>query len=65
MPDAERVQAQLARAGVEAKVQKVSVDTDTWHRVRVGPITNLDELNRIRARLREADIDALVIRVGD
>ena len=46
-------------------MQKVSVDTETWHRVRIGPITNLDELNRLRARLREADINALVIRVGD
>lgn len=63
--DADRVRAQLALAGVESKVQKVSVDADTWHRVRVGPITNLDELNRLRARLREADIDPLVIRVGD
>lgn len=63
--DADRVRAQLALAGVESKVQKVSVDTDTWHRVRIGPISNLDELNRLRARLREADVDALVIRVGD
>ena len=56
---------QLALAGIESKVQKVTVDSDTWHRVRVGPITNLDELNRLRARLRQADVDALVIRVGD
>ena len=63
--DADRVRAQLALAGVESKVQKVTVDTDTWHRVRIGPITNLDELNRIRTRLRQSDIDALVIRVGD
>jgi cell division protein FtsN len=63
--DADRVRAQLALQGVESKVQKVTVDTDTWHRVRVGPITNLAELNRIRTRLRQADVDALVIRVGD
>jgi cell division protein FtsN len=63
--DADRIRAQLALQGVESKVQKVTVDTDTWHRVRVGPITNLDELNRIRTRLRQADVDALVIRVGD
>ncbi len=63
--DADRVRAQLALAGVESKVQKVSVDTDTWHRVRIGPISSLDELNRLRTRLREADVDALVIRVGD
>lgn len=63
--DADRVRAQLALQGVESKVQKVTVDTDTWHRVRIGPITNLDELNRVRTRLRQADVDALVIRVGD
>ncbi len=63
--DADAVRARLALQGVESKVQKVTVDTDTWHRVRIGPITNLDELNRIRARLRHAEVDALVIRVGD
>jgi cell division protein FtsN len=63
--DADRVRAQLALQGVESKVQRVSVDNDTWHRIRIGPISNLDELNRLRERLRKADVDALVIRVGD
>ena len=63
--DAERVRAQLALQGVEAKIQKVSVDSDSWSRVRIGPLTNLDELNRLRQILRKADIDVLVIRVGD
>jgi len=63
--DADQVRARLALQGVESKVQKVTVDADTWHRVRIGPITNLDELNKIRTRLRQADVDALVIRVGD
>jgi SPOR domain len=63
--DAERVRAQLAREGVDAKVQRVAVDTDVWHRVRIGPITNLDELNRVRRQLQAAEVDALVIRVGD
>jgi cell division protein FtsN len=63
--DADRVRAQLALQGIESKVQKVSVDNDTWHRIRVGPISNLDELNRMRQILRKADVDVLVIRVGD
>ena len=63
--DADRTRAQLALAGVESKVQKVTVDTDTWYRVRIGPITNLDELNRVRTRLRHTELEALVIRVGD
>jgi len=29
------------------------------------PISNLDELNHLRSVLRKADVDVLVIRVGD
>src|ERR1700761_8146551 len=63
--DAERVRAQLAMQGIDAKVQRVAVDTDVWHRVRIGPVSKLDELNRLRKQLQDADVDALVIRVGD
>ena len=63
--DADRVRAQLALQGVESKVQKVTVDNESWERIRIGPLTNLDELNRLRQVLRKADIDVLVIRVGD
>lgn len=63
--DADRVRAQLALQGVETHVQKVSLDTDTWYRIRSNPISKLDQLNRMRAILHRADKDALVIRVGD
>jgi cell division protein FtsN len=65
LADAERVSAQLARQGIAAAVQRVAVDADVWHRVRVGPVTDLEELNRLRSQLRAAEIDALVIRVGE
>lgn len=64
-PDADRVRAQLALQGIESKIQRVSIDSDAWHRVRIGPIADLGELNRMRERLRQADIEALVIRVGE
>jgi cell division protein FtsN len=64
--DADRIQAQLKKVGIDANVQRVAMDDDVWHRVRIGPITDLTELNRLRARLRAAEFDdALVIRVGD
>jgi cell division protein FtsN len=63
--DADRVRAQLALQGIESKVQKVTVGDESWHRVRIGPISKLDELNRLQQLLRKADVDALVIRVGD
>lgn len=63
--DADRVAAQLRKQGVEANVQRVAVDDDVWHRVRIGPISDLTELNRLRARLRASDLDAMLIRVGE
>lgn len=63
--DADRVKALIAMQGVESKIQKVTIDKDTWHRVRVGPITNLQQLEDTRSKLRQARIDALVIRVGE
>jgi cell division protein FtsN len=63
--DADRVRAKLALQGIESNVQKVTVENDTWHRIRIGPISKLDELNRMRQILRKADVDVLLIRVGD
>jgi cell division protein FtsN len=63
--DADRIAAQLRKQGIDANVQRVAVDDDVWHRVRIGPISDLTELNRLRARLRAAELEALVIRVGE
>jgi len=62
--DAERVRALIALQGVPSKIQRVAIDRDTWHRVRIGPISDLQKLEDTRAKLRQAQIDALVIRVG-
>jgi cell division protein FtsN len=61
--DADRLQASLALLGIESRIQKVTIDDDVFHRVRVGPISDLNELNRVRARLRQARIDHLLMRV--
>jgi cell division protein FtsN len=64
--DADRVQAQLRKLGIEANVQRVPVDDGVRHRVRIGPVTDLTEVNRLHARLRAAEFDdSIVIRVGD
>ena len=34
-------------------------------RVRIGPIHDLAQLNKLRAKLQQSDLDALVIRVDD
>jgi cell division protein FtsN len=63
--DADRRKAQLAMLGVESGIQKVTVDDKVYHRVRVGPLENLDELQRLRRQLSSAKIDAVVLRVGE
>jgi cell division protein FtsN len=63
--DAERVQAQLARQNISANVQRVALDADVWFRIRIGPIKDLNQLNRVRQQLQAAEIVSLVIRVED
>lgn len=64
--DADRLRAELALLGIESRVQTVTIDdADTWHRVRIGPLQDLAELNALRRKLAANSIDALLIRVGD
>jgi cell division protein FtsN len=63
--EADATKARLALLGVKADIQKVTVDGRSFHRVRVGPIEDLDELNRLRTRLRQNKVDFLVIQVSE
>jgi len=65
LTDADRRRAQLALLGIESVIQRVSIDDKSYHRVRIGPIDDLDRLNLVRNQLRRADIDVLRIRLGD
>ena len=63
--DADRMKAQLALLGIVSRIQKVSVDDKSYHRVRIGPVNSLDELNALRKQLRDARVEVMVIRVGE
>lgn len=63
--DADRRRAELALQGIPSTIQRVSIDDKTYHRVRIGPIDDLDELNLLRSRLRAAKIDVLRIKLGE
>ena len=63
--DADRRRAELALQGIESSIQRVTIDDKTYHRVRIGPIDDLDQLNMLRSRLRAAKIDVLRIRLGE
>ena len=63
--DADRRRGELAFQGIESTIQRVTIDDRAYHRVRIGPTDDLDELNMLRSRLRTAQIDVLRIRLGD
>jgi cell division protein FtsN len=63
--DADRRRAELALQGIESTIQRVTIDDKTYHRVRIGPTDDLEELNMLRSRLRAAKIDAIRIRLGE
>ncbi|MDP3441114.1 MAG: SPOR domain-containing protein [Azonexus sp.] len=56
--DADNQKAKLAFMGVEAVIQQVMIQDRTLYRVRVGPYTKIDELNKVRAELAKAGIES-------
>lgn len=59
---ADNLKAKLALHGFVAYIQTVNNDVDTWHRVRIGPISNLSKLNQTRKRLKDNGIDNIVVK---
>lgn len=59
---AETLKARLALLGIESTAEKVLVHGDTWYRIRIGPFVSIREINSTRNRLRNNDINAILIR---
>jgi cell division protein FtsN len=52
--------------GMEASVQTTTLpDKGIWHRVRVGPYSTVEELNKARAALKQSGIDTTLIKVRE
>lgn len=61
--DAEKLKARLALLGIEASTHTATIpDKGVWHRVRLGPYKNTDEMNRARALLKQNGVDATPMR---
>lgn len=61
---AERFKAELGMMGMQTSIQKVTINnTDTYHRVRVGPFGTLNELDKTRQQLKKQGIDSTPIKV--
>jgi len=61
--DADNLKAQLAMLGIEAVIQTGEVaDKGMFHRVRVGPFSAMDEVNRTRSLLTQNNIPATLVK---
>lgn len=62
--DAESLRAKLALLGFEAKVSDIQTDNGTLHRVRIGPFSQTETMNRVRSKLSDSGVDVAVVRIG-
>jgi len=62
--EADGLKANLALIGIEANIQTVAINGEnTWYRVRIGPYTDLNRLKQIRMRLKQNNIDFIVLKI--
>ncbi len=61
--EADNLKAKLALLGVEAKIQSVNVpDKGMVHRVRVGPYSRAEDIDRVKAQLKQDGINAAIVK---
>ena len=64
--DADSLKARLALMGMEANVEPANVaGKGVWYRVRLGPYTRVDEINRIRQQLTQNGVEVSLVKVTD
>lgn len=62
--EADNMKAKLALLGLEAVVQTANVpDKGVWHRVRVGPFTEIDQITKARTELSRNGFNADLIKI--
>lgn len=62
--DADNTRAKLALLGFEARISERPSESGTLYRVRVGPIGQVETINRMRTQLTDSGVDAAVVRVA-
>lgn len=63
MEDADRVKASLALLGLDGRIEQAKLASGAvWYRVRIGPMTDVDQMKSAEARLKSNGMNALVIR---
>jgi cell division protein FtsN len=60
--EADRRRAQIILLGLEAKVESVQANGDTWYRVQAGPFTSREKLSKARNQLSAEGIESLLLK---
>jgi cell division protein FtsN len=59
--EAEKQIARLVSLGINARIVKVPMDDETWYRVQIGPIETVQELEDVRRKLDDAEIESTAV----
>ena len=64
--DADNQKARLAILGFESSVEPANLpDKGTWYRVRLGPYTKIEDINKVRQALAQNKIDANLVKIRE
>ena len=64
--EADNQKARLAILGYESSVEPANLpDKGTWYRVRLGPYTKVEEINRVRQALAQNGIEASLVKIKE
>jgi cell division protein FtsN len=61
--DAERLKAKLALLGVQARIQRVTVNGKAYYRVRAGPFKGKQEVNKTRSLLSSKGLESITVKL--
>lgn len=61
--DADKLRGKLLLMGLEVFSKEVKIDGAKWHRVLIGPLESMDQLNKKQQELAEENIESIPQRV--
>lgn len=60
--EADKRKAQLSLLGQNAYIEKVTMEGKTWHRVKIGTFSSLNEADNIRQQLKDQNIQSAIMK---
>lgn len=61
---ADRMKAGLALLGIASRIESVTLKSGVWHRVRIGPFNDSQQMNKVRSLMRANNISSIMVKVN-